>query len=144
MPSKKHEELLKEYMKRFEEEGCRVIRLDKMGVPDAILVKNGEVSALLIETKGISELRYDETRELRNYSEFDKQIIVMPKPRGRSVREYRWVQRLYKEGYNKKQISEITEIPYSVVWDWLAGNYKPLSIKNEEKRRNNEIFIYYE
>lgn len=81
---KKHERLLKKYIKKYSDEGARVIRLDHRGIPDAIIIKDDVVSALLIDTSTLNALagniknKRKNNQTIRNYSEYDKKNTNSP------------------------------------------------------------------
>jgi len=145
MSSKKHEKILEYYISHFRDKGFKVIRLDKRGVPDAILVNDaGEVSALLIETEVFSDKISEVKRGKKNYSQFDKEIWIIPKSKkGHDPEDYYRVLNLAKQGMNKFRISQLTGYSYALVYDWVMGKSKPTSVKALERKGSKEEIIFY-
>ena len=140
----KHEISLQKYIKIFQKKGYKVIRLDHRSVPDAILLKDNKVSALLIDTGSLSMIedirRYwkDNTEHnVRNYSEFDKIIQVCPKhKRGHSIEEYESAINMHKQGLTMYRIAKELHISYSIIFEWIKNGVVPHSISDKNTLEN--------
>ena len=127
-----HERLLQKYIKKYIDEGAKVIRLDHMGVPDAIIIKDGVVSALLIDTSslnviaGVIKNKRTKKQRIRDYSEYDKKIQVLPKF-SRSVEEYNSAMKMYDSGMTTYRISKNLGINHTTIYEWCKYGVKPRS-----------------
>ena len=129
-----HERLLQKYMKKYRDDGARVIRLDRRGVPDAIVIKDGKISALLIDTStlnqvaGIIKHKKAMGQTIRNYSEYDEKIQVLPKFRkAHNIETYNSAIKLFKEGTTTYRISKTLNVPHTTVYEWCKCDVKPFS-----------------
>jgi len=134
-----HEKLLIAAIKRLENEGFRVIRLDHRIIPDAIAIKENHVVA--VEASIGTTNVYLVKRKLKD-SEYDEEIIIT-RPYDQHYHDakvYYRVLKLFKEHkYSYREIREIVikefnlkSLSCSTVHDWIKGLKKPLTLLNRE------------
>jgi len=133
----KHEELLIAAIRKLEDEGFRIIRLDRRIVPDAIAIKDNEVIAIEAET-GMSGIYL--TRKKMMNSQYDSTIIVT-RPYSQCYHRpevyYRVFELFKKGGHSYREIRRIVmdefdleSLSVSTIHDWRKGKKKPLSLLN--------------
>ncbi len=135
MTSKTHEELLLAGIKAMEDQGYRVVRMDRRVIPDAICIKDNQVVALEADTSPsnvwLSRRKYGNTRQ------YDEQIIVT-RPFSTQFHKketYDRVMELYLEGNSYREIKrkvmgefDLKTLSVSTVYDWIKGRKRPITL----------------
>jgi len=131
-----HEKLLRAGIKAMEDQGFRVIRLDRRIIPDAIAVKEKEIIALEADTNPtniwLTKRRFDKG------SQYDAEIIIT-KPYSSQYHKaetYYRVLELHQEGkYSYREIRrkvmqelQLKSLSVSIIYDWIKGRKKPLTL----------------
>lgn len=142
MPSTKHEDVLLRTLEKYKNQGFKVIRLDKRAIPDAILFKDDLVFALEVETGSYEDSHKSSFHRTKDWSDFDEVWIVIKKPRGHTIEEYEEALELYKNGSNAFKISKRMNIPYSIIYNWIHGRSRPITVKHKDYHSNKEVIIY--
>lgn len=132
-----HERLLIEAIKKLEQAGFRVIRLDHEVVPDAIAIKNNKVIAVEASTDFANIYL---TKRKMKHSQYDEEIIVT-KPFDQRYHKpevyYKVLELAKKKKHSLRQIRKIVMVEFglkalsvSTVHDWIKGQKKPLTLLN--------------
>ena len=135
MVSIKHEQMLQAAIKNMQQQGFRVIRLDKRKVPDAIAFKETEVLAIEADTNPTSVWLTRRAFE-NGTSQYDAEVIVT-KPYSNhyhTKEEYFFALSLRKEGKSYQEMSRLLEEKFgrkfclSLLYSWCSFKKKPLHI----------------
>jgi len=142
MTSKKHDEILRKQIKKYKDTGARVIRLDKRGVPDAIIITiAGNVVALEVET---TRNHFWHAKNVKgNLNEFDGVYRYVPKPKSsHSSEKYYEALKLRADGKKLAEIANKLKVSIPTVHYWCSGQFVPIEVKDKH-RLDNERIIYY-
>lgn len=133
---KSHEQLLRAGIKAMEDQGFRVIRLDRRLVPDAIAIKEEEIVALEADTTPTSV--WLSTRRFDKGSQYDAEIIIT-KPYSSQYHKaetyYRVLELYQQKEYSYREIRrkimkelQLKSLSISTICDWIKGRKKPLTL----------------
>jgi Holliday junction resolvase len=134
---KNHEQLLQCAINAMENQGYRVIRLDRREIPDAIAIGNNEIVAIEAETNPSGVWLLKKNFE-KSHHQYDSEIVVAnPLLRSRkshSKEEYFRVLELRKGGCSYTEIQTHFQFEFnkhlcrSLIHKWVRGKSKPPAV----------------
>lgn len=132
MVSQEHSESLQRAIEALTEQGFRVIKFDKI-VPDAIALRNNEITAIEIQTSGANKLLTAPTC----YEDFDHTIVVAKEHHNRyhNETEFNRALQLRRQGLTYTEIAHKLESEFNrhfsrdIIHCWVKGKSKPLDVR---------------
>lgn len=139
MSNNLHEEILIRAIRKLENEGLKIIRLDRRNIPDAVAIdfQNRKIFAIEAETNPtgiwITKRKYE-----RYPQQYDEEIVVAPRKisgRYKSRKAYELCLELHKSGLSERAIQrEIfkrlnEKVSTGQTHNWIAGRSKPITLR---------------